>query len=470
MKKKHLNRIIPLLLLCLLSACGDSKSGSVVTGQRYYIDKDSQGENIELENTEAVQEEAATVIGTDLFMIMSNDMQSECLILEQLVSGKQYMYNYSIATKFLDKYGNRTTVYNFDPGRCVTIGDKDSQGRVLQVQISDQVWEYPEVTRYTVDEERGVLTIADTNYSFDEDLYVNSDGSIVKFEDLTAMDTLRIAGVDKKILSVTVTTGHGELQLTNTDVFEGSFIQIGDKIFSEITKDMLLEIPEGTYTVTVANNGYGGSTDVTIVKGQKQTLDLSTLEGEGPSYGNILFAVDVAGAVLRIDGKVVDYSTAIPLKYGVHSISVTADSYEEYSKRLFVNSKEATIVISLTGELEGIDSADDTKDEADTNQKTETTEEGMAGSLAGSMAGSLAGEKAGSTSDSGTSNGSTSNGSTSGDGTADSGSTSNGSTSNNVDLDALVKNLISGDTSGSSSADYLSTLTELLSSLGGSSD
>ncbi len=36
------------------------------------------------------------------------------------------------------------------------------------------------------------------------------------------------------------------------------------KFFAEVTKDMTMELPAGTYTVTVANNGYGGSTELTI--------------------------------------------------------------------------------------------------------------------------------------------------------------------------------------------------------------
>ena len=49
--------------------------------------------------------------------------------------------------------------------------------------------------------------------------------------DLTELDTLRVTGIGKKLISIVVTTGHGELALTNTDLFEGSFIQIGSKNF-----------------------------------------------------------------------------------------------------------------------------------------------------------------------------------------------------------------------------------------------
>ena len=111
---------------------------------------------------------------------------------QQLNSGKQYMYNYTIATRFLDKYGSRTPVSGFDAGRIIRVGEKDKQGRLVEAQISDLAWEYPDVTRYSVDEEHSAFKIADTNYSYDEDLFVVSDGSPLQLSDLTALDTLRV--------------------------------------------------------------------------------------------------------------------------------------------------------------------------------------------------------------------------------------------------------------------------------------
>lgn len=443
LKIKHISLFMVLLYILLLTACGNSSS-NIVTGHYYNPANDSaqttQSEAVALveqtSGTETAAGESAP-IGTDLFLITNNDMQSECLILEQLASGKQYMYNYSLTTKFLDKYGNRTNVSCFEPGRIITVGKKDIQGRLLEAQISAQAWEYPDVTRYSVDEERGIFQIADTNYSYEEGIFIYSDGNLLAPSDLTDMDTLRVIGIEKKILSVSVTTGHGELKLTNTELFDGSFIQIGDQIFSEITGEMTMEIPEGTYTVAVANNGYGGSTEVTVERGQKTVLDLDTLKGEGPKYGNILFAVDVAGAILQIDGKVVDYSQPISLQYGIHTLYVTAESYEPYSKKLFVNSKEATIVIGLSGE--GTQSASSGGTTAETS---DIDTSGGAGSLAGSLAGT---HGAGSSSDSSTSSNLT-------DGTI-----------GEAEIDAIVDSLLDED--GDSTSDYLSTITKILSAL-----
>ena len=208
--------------------------------------------------------------------------------------------------------------------------------------------------------------------------------------------------------------------------------------------------------MTVANNGYGGSTDLTIESGQKETLDLNTLKGEGPKFGNILFAVDVEDAIIQIDGKVIDTEEAVPIQYGVHSLAVTAPGYDTYNKKLFVNSKEATIVIGMSGDGSGTE----TEKTADSvTNETDTTTDGAAGSLAGSLAGShTAGESSGTTAG-------TSVGSSTGTSTGDSLENSSG-----ILTDGTSGTGTGDGTSTGSSTDYLSTLSELLSTLSGNSN
>lgn len=199
---------------------------------------------------------------------------------------------------------------------------------------------------------------------------------------------------------------------------------------------------------------------------------MDKLKGEGPKIGNILFAVDVEGAILQIDGEVMDYSEPLPLQYGVHTLTVTAENYDTYSKKLFVNSEEATIVIGLTGEdtlasgeTASSESTETTEEESETQSDTEASGAGgsQAGSLAGSQAGSLAGSHT-----SGTDTGTSSSGSTGTSTGIDSstGTGSSGSTGTGTGTDSSTGSGSSSD----SSTDYLSTLSELLKLLTGDSD
>ena len=369
-----------ILSMILLAGCGQ-QTRPVSTAQYYNPAKETAADTEEAEGAGA-----KTSIGTDLYLIIGNDMTNEQLNLKQLASGKQYLYVYSLSTDFQDKYGNSATTVDFEPGRVIHVGKKDGEGRLMQAQIADEVWEYSDITKYSVDTERGIFKIADSKYSYDADLFVESNGEKIRLSDLNEKDKIRVVGIGTKILSVSVTTGQGILELKNTSVFEGSFIQVGSKIFAQITHNMKLEIPEGTYTVTVANEGYGGSKEVEIARGEICTLDLDELKGEGPKTGSITFYIDVEGATLSIDGDTVDYSAPVVLTYGVHELHAEADGYDDFDKKLFVNSAAANIDISLTSEsttsdndmTEGTESVEETEtaetETKDSEEETKSTE------------------------------------------------------------------------------------------------
>ena len=366
--------------MIMMAGCGQ-QTRPISTAQYYNPAKETVADTEEAEGAGA-----KTSIGTDLYLIIGNDMTNEQLNLKQLVSGKQYLYVYSLSTDFQDKYGNSATTVDFEPGRVIHIGKKDGEGRLLQAQIADEVWEYSDITKYSVDTERGIFKIADSKYSYDADLFVESNGEKIRLSDLNEKDEIRVVGIGTKILSVSVTTGQGTLELKNTSVFEGSFIQVGSKIFAQITHNMKLEIPEGTYTVTVANEGYGGSKEVEIARGEICTLDLDELKGEGPKTGSITFYIDVEGATFSIDGDTVDYSAPVVLTYGVHELHAEADGYDDFDKKLFVNSAAANIDISLTSEsttsdndmTEGTESVEETEtaetETKDSEEETKSTE------------------------------------------------------------------------------------------------
>ena len=380
MKKLIYKVLIVVFSMILLAGCGQ-QTRPVSTAQYYNPAKETVADTEEAEGAGA-----KTSIGTDLYLIIGNDMTNEQLNLKQLASGKQYLYVYSLSTDFQDKYGNSATTVDFEPGRVIHVGKKDGEGRLMQARIADEVWEYPDITKYSVDTERGIFKIADSKYSYDADLFVESNGEKIRLSDLNEKDKIRVVGIGTKILSVSVTTGQGTLELKNTSVFEGSFIQVGSKIFAQITHNMKLEIPEGTYTVTVANEGYGGSKEVEIARGEICTLDLDELKGEGPKTGSITFYIDVEGATLSIDGDTVDYSAPVVLTYGVHELHAEADGYDDFDKKLFVNSAAANIDISLTGEsttsdndmTEGTESVEETEtaetETKDSEEETKSTE------------------------------------------------------------------------------------------------
>ena len=137
-------------------------------------------------------------------------------------------------------------------------------------------------------------------------------------------DTLQVIGKDKEVWSVIVTTGHGYIQLQNSSIFVDSMICIGNRIFTKITGDMLLEVPEGTYAITVANKGYGGTGTYTVARGETTLVDLDQLKGSGPKVCQLTVTSEVAGASVYIDGQQITVGQAVPVTYGSHTLKVVA--------------------------------------------------------------------------------------------------------------------------------------------------
>ncbi len=344
-KKKIFKQITYLCLLAvtvlLSGGCGEDSPGD--DGITYFHSSIAGTQDDRAEETTSVE-------NTDYYLVTHVDQIEETLLLYRYEDNMEYRYYYGQDTRFYNKYGGRALITAFTPGQLVTIGDVDEEGFLTGMQISDTAWVYDRVRRFSVNSNLGIIKIGDSKYRYDTDTFVFSGENRLQMTDIGDGDVLSVTGVDKKILAVNVTTSEGTLQLTNTDLFEGSFVQVGLRIFSLITPDLSMQVPEGTYMVMVANNGWGGSTEITIRRGETTVVDLDQLKGKGPKKGKIQFLVDVADAVLMIDGKQTDYKKPVKLTYGNHNLEVYASGYNAWKRTLYVNSKESTIVISLADE------------------------------------------------------------------------------------------------------------------------
>lgn len=370
MKAKRRYRIILyglgiLFLAGILTACTPREIRKAL-----HIEKEDKAAVVEAEEQEEWEEDPGSVSAADTFyLVLKNDSTEETIQLYDYSSGQEILYCYSLETSFFDKYGNITSSGNVGNGKIVTIGGVSQDGKLTRIQVTDQVWEYTDVEKFSINEDRGIFQIADTKYNWKNNLRVFSNEEQISLSDISNHDILTVTGYGKQILSIVITTGHGTLALSNTELFEDSFLQLGSRIFSRITKNMTMELPEGTYTLAVANNGWGGTQEITISRGMVTEVDLDAIKGEGPSYGTILFDVDVDTAVISVDNKQIDDSEPVSLQYGAHTLSVTAEGYETWTRTLYVNSEEATIQISL--EEEDTSPEEDTESSSESEKKSE---------------------------------------------------------------------------------------------------
>lgn len=338
--KHWLLTLVIFTVFVALSGCGRKDDGPV--SMKGYAS-----------GVEAATEEETQAEESSLYTVSGVDTTLSTMTFLNIDTGRYEQYSYTDGTIFKDRHGSLISAASMVPGKVVTLTLRDKDLILEKVEQSADAWEMDDIGKFSYNEEDKIFTIGDTKYSYDEELQVFSGDAAIELSAVTGQDTLRIQGIDRKVLSVSVTTGHGVIQLVNTQALEGGWLSLNHKNYYKITENMQLEVPEGTYELTVAGNGYGGSTEVAVTRNEQTSVDVDSIKGEDPKYCTLTFAVDVAGALMYIDGSQVDYTQPLQLQYGIHSIQITADGYDTWSKRLYVNSPEAQIEIALSGDDTG---------------------------------------------------------------------------------------------------------------------
>lgn len=364
--KHWLLALVIFTVFVALSGCGKKDDGPV--SMKGYAS-----------GVEAATEEETQAEESSLYTVSGVDTTLSTMTFLNIDTGRYEQYSYTDGTIFKDRHGSLISAASMVPGKVVTLTLRDKDLILEKVEQSADAWEMDDIGKFSYNEEDKIFTIGDTKYSYDEELQVFSGDAAIELSAVTGQDTLRIQGIDRKVLSVSVTTGHGVIQLVNTQALEGGWLSLNHKNYYKITENMQLEVPEGTYELTVAGNGYGGSTEVAVTRNEQISVDVDSIKGEDPKYCTLTFAVDVAGALMYIDGSQVDYTQPLQLQYGIHSIQITADGYDTWSKRLYVNSPEAQIEIALSGddtgstETESMETAGNEKDTTVEHKHSDST-------------------------------------------------------------------------------------------------
>ncbi len=377
-KLKILSKIqfyICALLLLVLAGCGSSADSSVLEGVGNSAQLETQQE-AEVSVQKQSLKDRETVGELDLYLLVQWNTEEKKIRLYRYATGMEYEYRYGDSTLFRDKYGDYAKESDFTLGAIVHIGGTDPEGNLTKVQKAGEVWVFEDISRHSIEETRGIFEIRDTRYQWEKDLYVFSNEDRITLGDISSNDKIAVTGYGKTILSVAITQGQGTLELSNTELFEGSILQLGTKIYKEITENMSVEVPEGTYILSVANNGWGGSTEITVHRGETTVVDLDTLKGEGPSYCKVQFKIDVPKATLYIDGEKVDHNMLQRIIYGKHKITVEAEEYATWTRYLYVNSEKATIEIELQEEeKETVNTSEAESEEEEENEDSQSESE-----------------------------------------------------------------------------------------------
>ena len=289
-----------------------------------------------------------------VYIIEENNRDEGKLTVMNITSLREFRYPYNVSTEFLDKYGDTDSVEDFKPGMAITFDASGRYGMLTTVKKSNAVWEWDDLKNFSFDESISAMQFGGENYRYtDSTLFLDGNNLMERKDLIGGVDEVMVVGVDKEVLAVALTKGHGYLQLDDTKRFDDSLIQIGSYDAALVSSGKTFTVPVGTYAVTIANNGWGGTKNVKIKKNVTSVLNLESMKGKGPKSCKLKFEIDVDGAKIYLDGKRVKTDKTMTVLYGAHSLKVTADGYDDWERTLYVNSPTAVISLDISDSKQG---------------------------------------------------------------------------------------------------------------------
>lgn len=307
----------------------------------------------------------------DTAVVVEIDRKEKAVTFLNLALGKRYTLSVEGTSTLYDKYGESISLDQVEPGDIVDITFLKTRKRLNSLQLSYDAWVHEEISRYEI--ENNQMYIGSNTYKLTDNTLFYSNGRLIERMDLNSADILTVRGLDSSVLSVQVDKGHGYLRLANDENFIGGWIEVGQARIQQITEDMLLTVPEGSYQVLISHNGGGGVKDVIINRNEEVTLDIGDLEVAETKYGSVIFSLSPSGTKLYVDGEAVDTSAPVSLEYGIHQIIARADGYKTLTTYIKVGQESGGIDVTLDSLGTNEDGQDEKESESTQTGSTDVT-------------------------------------------------------------------------------------------------
>lgn len=343
--------VLAVSVLCILTA-GLITAAFLSTSEKKGLALESTYEG---HDTGFVIAQPGSYDSADTAVVKEIDSDTAGITFMNIETGRYYTLQYDGTTVIEDKYGNGMAMSQVNSGDIVDLTFLRGKKKLTTMKMSESAWVLEKVEKYNFNTLSRSAEVGSGVYSIRNNMVVSSEGRDAQLEDIIRGDVVTISGVGNSVYSVIVEEGHGYLRLSNDEYLKGGWIEVGQSVIQQITEDMLLAVPEGTYDVLLTASGINETKKVTVYRNQEVTLDVSDIMPEAPKIGKIVFAVTPGDAEIYIDGKVVDISEPVELEYGVHQMIAKAEGYDTITQYIKVAQELASISVTLEESEEGVD-------------------------------------------------------------------------------------------------------------------
>lgn len=298
-----------------------------------------------------VEEEKVNIYTSTASVIIRSVNEEDQKISMYLINRNENRdIGYNGATVIQDKYENAMSIAQLKPGDIAEITYNSELERAGSITLSQDAWSFEGVTKYNLNIGNGNASIGDETFSIDNTVLVFAEGDVIDAAQIINQDVLTIRGKGHSIMSITVEKGHGYLDIKNDEAVLGSFIEVGQTVISQIAPDMLITVPEGSYTVRITGEGIDESREIQIERNKETILDLGDIEVAKIQDASVKFAITPSTAVVYVDDVKIDTSRSARLPLGLHLVTATASGYDSLSQYFQIEDGVNTVRMTLEEE------------------------------------------------------------------------------------------------------------------------
>ncbi|MDO5291196.1 MAG: hypothetical protein Q4F05_00470 [bacterium] len=306
--------------------------------------KQSGGTNqtLNVTNTPLPQKEV-TIMG----IVKKIDTMSNVMTITDINTKMDTVYSFTGGTNVIGRYGKVLMVKNLSLGEIVKATYDSATNKLLQCEITQDAWEYKEVSNWSLDKETKTLYVGSKSFKYGDLLQVFNSTESIDSNALSTKDVLTVKGINGQVYSIIVSKGHGTFQLANYTQFIGGTIEIGYDVMTKVEEDQVITLTEGDYRVTVKKGSLEAVKYVHVTANDTTTLDLSEYKKEAAKQGKVRFIISPEGADLSINNVATDYDSDITLEYGQYTVKVSCAGYQTFTESLTVGKDLETLYIDL---------------------------------------------------------------------------------------------------------------------------
>ncbi|MDO5518937.1 MAG: PEGA domain-containing protein [bacterium] len=293
-------------------------------------------------NTVAPQREV-TVMG----IVKSIDNTAHVMTITDINTKMDSVYSFTGGTNVIGRYGKVLMVKNLCLGEIVKATYDSSSNKLVKCEITQEAWEYKEVSNWSLDKEKKTLYVGSNTFKYGELFEVFNSTERIDSNALSEKDVLTVKGINGQVYSVIVSKGHGTFQLANYKEFIGGTIEIGYDVMTKVEEDQVITLTEGDYRVTVKKGTLEAVKYIHVAANDMTTLNLGEYKKQPAKQGKVRFVISPEGADLYINNVETEYEADISLEYGQYTVKVSCAGYQTFTETLTVGTDAETLYIDL---------------------------------------------------------------------------------------------------------------------------